>query len=218
MPNQFSDPFISYPHGYSKVLVHRLSPSSQSQASLPNNPQPINKPSKAQHSKHSHAHHQPECPPLRLPQRPTTSSTLPASKIRVRLRHIHPKRILIIRRQIARLRSSTYATRRIINNKRVRLRQQGVRDGCCLVRPGIPRHDAGVVPDGLVRGNGVELLICCTSCHDVDGRGRAEERGVVPAKGDVGADFVVLGARGDGGCHEGDATGGVGGIVGGLVG
>jgi len=86
-----------------------------------------------------------------------------------------------------------------------------------LVSPGVPRHNAGVVRDSLVRGNGVELLIRSAGSHDVDGGGRAEERGVVPAEGDVGADLVVLGTRGNGGRHERDAAGGVGGIEGGLV-
>ena len=182
--------------------------------SLPDDPQPVNKPAKAAHRKYCHANHQSQCPPFRLPKRSATRSALPAREIRVRLRRIHAKRIRIVHGHIPRLSSSAYRAAGIVDDERVRLDEQRVRDGRCLVSARVPGNDARIVGDSLVRGDGIELLVGGAGCHYIYGGGRAEEGGVVPAEGYVGADFVVLGAGGDGGCHEGDAACWICGIIG----
>lgn len=51
---------------------------------------------------------------------------------------------------------------------------------------------------GLIRGNGIRILIQTAAGQNIDGGGGHAETGIVPCKGDIVTDLVVLSA-GDGG-------------------
>lgn len=128
---------------------------------------------------------------------------------------IHAKRIAIINAQIARLCRCTYATIRIINNQSVSFRQERVGNGSSLVGTSVPNDFLrGVGGNCLVHSNGVELLVGGAGSEDIYGGRGCLQRGVVPGKGYVVPDFVVLRSCSDGGSKEGDTAGWVGGIVG----
>jgi len=108
---------------------------------------------------------------------------------------------------------SANGTLSIINNKRIFIHDERIRGRGLLVSACIPSDGLCGVRDGLVHGDGVELVVLFACCYDVYGCGSSFQRGVVPAEGDKVADFVVLLAILDGGGDHGNAAGGETGIV-----
>jgi len=102
----------------------------------------------------------------------------------------------------------TNATRSVINNQSICLRQQRVARRRLLITTCIPSYSPGSVRHRLIGGEGVELIVSGAGGHDVDCSGRREKRGVVPGEGDEVADLEVLSARDDGGGYHADAAGG----------
>lgn len=133
----------------------------------------------------------------------------------IALPEIHPKTILIETAQLPRASHSRNIFTRIVDNQRIRLRQQ--RRRARLIGLGVPMHaactsEAGVVAEGVGRAVGG------AGDEDVDVGGGDGEGGVVPAEGYGVADFVV-GCLGEGGGgEEVDAAGWEAGVDGGGLG
>lgn len=173
------------------VMKARTIQQKELKSPLPNDTRPTNKPRKAQHSQHAHPEHHAQRSPLHIPQGPTTSRTHIIRKRCVRLRDIHAKCIAVKGRQIPGSSNSTHARIRIIDNKRIRLREQRVLYRGGLICASIPGQRTSSVGDGLVHGEGVGLRVCGAGGEDIDSGGRGGEGGVVPGEGDLVADLVV---------------------------
>jgi len=166
----------------------------------PNNSQPVDKPPKAQHRKHTHPKHHPQRPLFHRAQCSIASRTNKVRQRRIRLWHIHAKRIRILDRQVPCLGLGTNTTLRIINNQRIDIRQQRIRNRRLLIRIRIPRHSIRCIRDRHIRGNGVELLVLGAGGHYVDCCRCGFEGCVVPAEGYKVSDFEVLLPRDGGWC------------------